>query len=135
VDHKTIVRNLYAALTEGRLEVVDDLLAEGYIEHEQVPQFASGRDGVRELFRALHASFTDFAMTVEDMVAEGDKVFIRCTMQGIQRAEFMGIPSLGKPMLVPVADLMRFEGGRIVEHWGLMDSGMLLQQLTDSGTP
>ena len=64
MDHKTIVRNFYAALTEGRLEVVDEVLAEGFVEHEQVPQFSPGRDGVRELFRALHASFTDFAMTV-----------------------------------------------------------------------
>ena len=135
MDNKTLTRTFYTALTEGRLEVVDEVLAENFVEHEQVPQFAPGRDGVRELFRALHASFTDFAMTVEDMVAEDDKVFVRCTMQGIQRAEFMGIPSLGRPMLVPVADVMRFDGGRIVEHWGVMDSGMLLQQLTESATP
>jgi predicted ester cyclase len=63
------------------------------------------------------------------MVAEGDKVFVRATMQGIQRAEFLGIPSKGKPMLVPVADVLRFENGRIVEHWGVMDTGQMMEQL------
>ena len=61
--------------------------------------------------------------------SEGDKVFVRATIQGIQRAEFLGIPLKGKPMLVPVADMLRFENGRIVEHWGLMDTGQLMEQL------
>ena len=72
---------------------------------------------------------SDFAMNIDDMVAEGDKAFVRVTMQGIQRAEFLGIASKGKPMLVPVADVLRFEDGRIVEHWGLIDTGQLMQQL------
>ena len=77
----------------------------------------------------MHDAFSDFAITIEDMVAEGDKVFVRATLQGIQKAEFLDIPSLGKPMLAPVADVLRFENGRIVEHWGLMDTGQLMQQL------
>ena len=81
------------------------------------------------MFQALHAAFSDFAMNIEDMVAEGDKVFVRATMQGIQRDEFIGIASQGKPMLVPVADVLRFEHGKIVEHWGVMDTGQLMQQL------
>ena len=129
MDTKTLARNFYAALTDGRFEAIDDLVAEHFIEHEAVPTDADGRDGLRELFTALHAAFTDFAMNIDDMVAEGDKVFVRATMQGIQRAEFMGIPSKGKPMLVPVADVMRFEHGRIVEHWGVMDTGQLMEQL------
>lgn len=129
MDNKTITRNFYAALTEGNLAAIDDIVAEDFIEHEEIPTDADGRDGLREMFEELHAAFSDFAMTIEDMVAEGDKVFVRATMQGIQRAEFLGIPSQGKPMLVPVADVLRFEGGRIVEHWGLMDTGQMMQQL------
>lgn len=129
MDNKTLTRNFYAALSEGRLEVIDELVAEGFVEHEEFPGSPGGREGVRFLFKALHDAFSDFAMTVEDLVAEGDKVFTRVTMKGIQRAEFLGIPSKGKPMLVPVADALRFENGRVVEHWGVMDSGMLMQQL------
>jgi predicted ester cyclase len=54
------------------------------------------------------------------------------TMTGLQRGEFMGIPSTGKPMAVPVADVLRFDNSRVVEHWGVMDSGMLMQQLMPS---
>jgi len=129
MDNKSLTRNFYAALTEGRLTVIDELVSEDFIEHEEIPTDADGRDGLTEMFQMLHTAFSDFAMNIEDMAAEGDKVFVRATMQGIQRAEFMGIPSLGKPMLVPVADVLRFEHGKIVEHWGVMDTGQLMQQL------
>ncbi len=129
MDNKTLTRTFYAALTEGRLTVIDELVSEAFVEHEEIPTDADGRDGLREMFQALHAAFSDFAMNIEDMVAEGDKVFVRATMQGIQRAEFIGIASQGKPMLVPVADVLRFEHGKIVEHWGVMDTGQLMQQL------
>ncbi len=129
MDNKTLTRNFYAALTEGRLTVIDELVSEAFVEHEEIPTDADGRDGLREMFQALHAAFSDFAMNIEDMVAEGDKVFVRATMQGIQRDEFIGIASQGKPMLVPVADVLRFEHGKIVEHWGVMDTGQLMQQL------
>jgi steroid delta-isomerase-like uncharacterized protein len=129
MDNKTITRNFYAALTDGKFNVIDELVSEAFIEHEETPTDADGRDGLHELFKAMHDAFSDFAITIEDMVAEGDKVFVRATMQGIQRAEFLGIPSKGKPMLVPVADVLRFEQGRIVEHWGLMDTGQLMDQL------
>lgn len=129
MDNKTLTRTFYAALTEGRLTVIDELVSEAFVEHEEIPTDADGRDGLREMFQALHAAFSDFAMNIEDMVAEGDKVFVRATMQGIQRGEFIGIASQGKPMLVPVADVLRFEHGKIVEHWGVMDTGQLMQQL------
>jgi len=129
MDNKTLTRNFYEALTAGRLTVIDELVSETFIEHEEIPTDADGREGLREMFEGLQVAFSDFAMNIEDMVAEGDKVFVRATMQGIQRAEFLGIPSQGKPMLVPVADVLRFEDGRIVEHWGVMDTGQMMQQL------
>lgn len=68
-------------------------------------------------------------MTIEAMVAEGDKVFIRATMSGTQQGEFIGIPAAGKQMVVPFADFVRFAGGRAVEHWGVTDIGAMMQQL------
>lgn len=135
MDNKSIARSLYADLTAGRLEIIDEVVAERFVEHEVVPDSPEGRDGLRHLIQSLHAAFSDFAMTVEDMVAEDDKVFALVTMTGIQRAEFLGIPSSGRPMAVPVADVMRFEHGRVVEHWGVMDSGMLMQQLMPPSDP
>lgn len=129
MDNTSIARRLYADLAAGRMEVIEEVVAERFVEHEEVPGSPGGRAGVRHLFEQMHVAFTDVSMTVEHVVAEADKVFVLVTMTGIQRAEFLGIPSSGRPMAVPVADLFRFEDGRIVEHWGVMDSGMLMQQL------
>jgi predicted ester cyclase len=69
-------------------------------------------------------------MTIEDIVAEGDKVFIRATMKGTHKGEFMGMPGSSKQMAVPLADIVRLEGGRVVEHWDVTDTGLMMRQLT-----
>ena len=92
---------------------------------------ASGRESVKQFFRSVRAAFPDFSMTIEDMVAEGDKVFIRAIMHGTQQEEFFGIPSSGKTMAVPFADVVRFDNGRVVEHWGVTDTGVMMRQLTE----
>jgi steroid delta-isomerase-like uncharacterized protein len=132
MDNKSIARSFYEAVNAGRLEAIDEIVAEGFVEHEAVPEGPGGRAGLHHLFQAMHTAFADFSLTVEDMVAEDDKVFVLVTMTGIQRGEFMGIQSTGKPMAVPVADVLRFDNSRVVEHWGVMDSGMLMQQLMPS---
>jgi hypothetical protein len=68
--------------------------------------------------------------TSAGLVAEGDKVFIRATMKGTHKGEFIGLPASGKQMAVPFADIVRFEGGRVVEHWGITDTGMMMRQLS-----
>ena len=67
------------------------------------------------------------------MVAEGDKVFIRATMGGTHQGEFMGIPATGKRNEVPFGDFVRFEGGKVVEHWGVTDTGKMMEQLGVAG--
>jgi len=130
MDHKAIARRFYDAVNAGRLEIIDEVVAENFVEHEEIPGQAGGRAGLRQFLETTRTAFPDFSMTIEDMVAEGDKVFIRATMKGTQKGEFMGIPPSGKQMAVPVADIVRFEGGRVVEHWGVTDSGTMMRQLT-----
>jgi predicted ester cyclase len=61
------------------------------VEHEEFSGLAGGREGLRQFFEMIRTAFPDFSMTIEDMVAEGDKIFIRATMKGTQKADFMGI--------------------------------------------
>ena len=68
-------------------------------------------------------------MVHEDIMAEGEKVFIRARMTGTYRGEFMGIPATGQQINVPFADIIRVENGKAVEHWGVTDTGVMLQQL------
>jgi steroid delta-isomerase-like uncharacterized protein len=130
MDNRAIARRFYDAINAGRLEIIDEVVAEDFVEHEEVPGLAGGREGLRQFFGMIRTAFPDFSMTMEDMVAEGDKVFVRATMKGTQKGEFMGIPPSGKQMAVPVADLVRLEGGRVVEHWGITDTGTMMRQLT-----
>jgi predicted ester cyclase len=59
---------------------------------------------------------------VDDMIAEGDQVFVLARMTGTQRGEFMGIPATGHSIDVSVCDYSRVEGGALAEHWGVMDA-------------
>jgi steroid delta-isomerase-like uncharacterized protein len=127
--NKSSVSRLYSEISRGNLDLIDELLAPDFVEHEVVPGMPPTRAGVRQMFAGMRAAFPDFQIIVEDSIAEGDKVFVRATMRGTQRGAFMDIPATGKSVQVPIADFFRFREGRIVEHWGVSDLGSMLQQL------
>jgi predicted ester cyclase len=68
-------------------------------------------------------------VTIEDMIAEGDKVVVRMTMRGTQQGALGGIPPTGKQVAVSTIDIVRIEGGQIAEEWGIDDRLGMLQQL------
>lgn len=78
--------------------------------------------------RSLHKAFPDFHLTIDELSADGDKVWARMTGRGTNTGGFMGPPN-GKSFEVAVFDLVRFENGRMVEHWGSPDRFALLAQL------
>jgi steroid delta-isomerase-like uncharacterized protein len=129
-DAKVIVGQLYERLNAGDLTVVDDLVSDEFVEHEQFPGFEANKAGLRQLFTMFHTAFRDAKFEVDDLIAEGDKVFVRARMTGTHQAEFMGVPATGRMVDVGVGDYHRLDGGLVVEHWGVMDTGALMQQLT-----
>jgi predicted ester cyclase len=66
------------------------------------------------------------------MIAEGDKVVTRATMSGTNVGEFMGMPASNKKIEVPIADYFRLENGKVAEHWGITDTGIMKEQLGGS---
>jgi predicted ester cyclase len=77
---------------------------------------------------ALHNAFPDFKAMIDDIVAEGDKVVVRQTWSGTHKGDWMGVPPTGKGVSFGVIDIIRFDGGKVVEHWGQIDSmGMMVQ--------
>jgi predicted ester cyclase len=82
----------------------------------------------------LLQAFPDLQITVEDMVAEGDKVAVRWRLRATHQGEFMGIPPTGNQVTMTGIDINRLEGGRLVERWGNEDMLGLLQQLGVMGT-
>jgi len=124
------MRRTYDLINAGDLDAFGELLAEGFIEHEEVPGLAPTKEGVLELFRGYKAAFPDLRMDAEDILASGDKAVARVKATGTQTGEFMGMPASGKSVDIQLIDIMRFDdAGLVCEHWGVMDMLSMLQQL------
>ena len=80
-------------------------------------------------------AFPDFHVTLEDVIAEGDKVASRGVWRGTHQGNFMGIPATGKSVAVSYSDIWRFENGKAVENWVQMDMLGLMQQLGVAPAP
>jgi predicted ester cyclase len=78
--------------------------------------------------QSLRAAFPDLSLTIEDMVADGNKVWARSIARGTNSVGFMGPPN-GKSFMIAIFDVCRFEDGMIVEHWGSPDRFAQLAQL------
>lgn len=119
-------RLLLEGFGEGDMSVLDEVVAEELIEHQQgMPQ---GREGLKNVIRTLRRSFPDLSYTVVQMVADEDKVWGHFRSRGTNEGSFMGQSPTGKTMEIDVIDIARFEDGKIVEHWGVPDRlGALLQ--------
>lgn len=114
----------------GNLGAADELLAPDFIEHEELPPgVPRDREGVKMLSSMLRSAFPDLKASVEDIIAVGDKVVVRMTWSGTHRGEFMGVPATGKRVSIGVIDIIRVSGGKLVEHWGQMDSMGMMQQI------
>ena len=115
---------------QGNMSAIDELVAPDFVEHEELPPgIPTGREGLKQMTMMLRSAFPDFKATIDDMLAEGDKVVVRMTWTGTHKGEFMGMPPTGKRVSFGVIDIVRFDGDKFVEHWGLMDSAGMMQQL------
>jgi steroid delta-isomerase-like uncharacterized protein len=129
-ENKALIRRFYdEVVNAGRLELVDELAAPDLIDHEELPGFAGGREGVKQFFATMRTAFPDLRMDVQDIIAEGDKVVARATIRGTHQGEFMGIVPTGKAISVSGIDIVRFSGGKVAEHWGVTDGAAMMQQL------
>jgi steroid delta-isomerase-like uncharacterized protein len=132
-ENKAAIRSLFDALNAGNLDGLADGLADDMIEHEELPGLTPNKDGVIMFFRGCLAAFEGFRINIDDMLAEGDKVTVRGLVTGKHVGEFMGVPASGNDMSVPLADYFRLEGGKVKEHWGVMDTGTMMMQMGAMG--
>jgi steroid delta-isomerase-like uncharacterized protein len=129
-ENKALMRRFYEEISKGNLTVVDELIADNLVDHSPfAPGQVPGRQGTLELFTMIRTAFPDLRITAEDMVAEGDKVVCRGTFSGTHKGEFMGIAPTGKQISVGVIEIMRIVGGKMVEHWNVVDNLGMMQQL------
>ncbi len=92
------------------------------LEHQNFgPDHADGADGVKAVISSLRRAFSDFELTIEDLVVAGDVVWTRNVATGTNDGSFMGRPPTGRPMRIDVFDVLRVVDGKVVEHWGVPD--------------
>ena len=110
----------------GNYDALDALYAPDLKEH----QFGMSNelDGIKRHIQWLRTAYPDFHMTIEDVVADGDKVWMRLSARGTNTGPLYGPPT-GKTMAVDVFEVCRLENGRIVEHWGVSDRYAQMLQL------
>ena len=84
---------------------------------------------LKQHIKLFESAFPRYKLIIEDMIAEGDKVAVRATFQGIHRGEFMGIQPTSKEVTIPGMLIYRIANGKIVEHWMNFDTMGLMQQL------
>jgi len=130
-SNKAVARRWYEeGMAGGNLAVIDELFTPDFRDHNSQAQSAgTGREGLKRYFEAALASVKNVRVTVEDMIAEGDKVVARYTVRGAIEDDFMGIPAAGKAITLTAIDILRFEGGKIAEHWDESDMLSMMQQL------
>jgi steroid delta-isomerase-like uncharacterized protein len=126
--NKATVRRFYAEYIPA---VVDELFTPDYMHHDASlpPEMQRGREAYKQLTQGFLAAFPDITNTVEDQVAEGDKVVSRVTVRGTQHGELMGMPPSGKAATFPLISIHRFADGKIAECWIVFDTLGMLQQL------
>ena|SRR5690348_4765273 len=127
---ETVARRLIEeGFNQGNLAVADELSSPELVEHQNFgPNHAPGAEGVKAVIASLRRAFSDFHLEIEDLVVDGDFVWLRMTGTGTNDGSFMGHPPTGKRMRTPVFDLLRIRDGRLVEHWGVPDRlGALFQ--------
>ena len=138
MDHVATVRRIYDLINAGDVEGFGRLMADDFVDREELPGLAPTKDGVVAFFRMQVAAFPDMRMDVQDIVASGDKVVARVRYTGTNRGEFMGAPATGRSVDVQLIDIFRFgDDGLAHEHWGVMDQMTMMQQLglAPSGPP
>ena len=124
--NKNTVRKLYLdCITAGRLELLDELVAADYLGiHDEV-----GSTGFRTTIVGLRTAFPDIRYTIEDLIAEGDRVTVRWRWDGHHRAAFRGFPASGKLISDTGIAIYQLRNGQIVRSWLETNRLGFLQQI------
>lgn len=129
--NKELIRNFIATTDAQNFDSYDEFLSNDVVAHFP-GDIDLGRKEVEENERAFAIAFPDIKRTIDDLIAEGDKVVLRETVQGTHQGEFQGIKPTGRKVQVGAIVIYRFSEGKIIESWVEADFAGLMNQLTGS---
>jgi steroid delta-isomerase-like uncharacterized protein len=131
--NKATIRRLHDALNAGDPELIsktiDEVVEPDVLIRTPLPVESTGAQAMKEVFATLLRAYPDLHITVEDLIAEGDRVVGRNSVTWTHRGGYMGIPPTGKSVTYNEIFIHRFTDGRIAETWGVVDVLSQLRQL------
>jgi steroid delta-isomerase-like uncharacterized protein len=131
--NKATLRRLIDAMNTNDVEIIsrtiDELFEPDVVVRNPLPLDVPGAQGLKRVFTMLHRAYPDLHITIEDVIAEGNKVVVRNSVTGTHRGEYMGIPPTGKTVTYNEIFIARFVNGRVVEAWGVVDVLAQMRQL------
>jgi steroid delta-isomerase-like uncharacterized protein len=116
-ENKALVRRWIDVYNTHNLDSFDEFVAPEYYDHTNKVD----KEGLRQLFIMGFTGFPDWHEVIDDIIAEGDKVWIRISYTGTHTGEFMGIAPTGKKVTMAGVDIYRIEKGKLVEYWHVSD--------------
>jgi steroid delta-isomerase-like uncharacterized protein len=129
-DNKNVIKTFIEdVINQGRLEQADDIVMDDFVELDPLPGQAQGREGLKEMIRHMRSAFPDIRWTIDEMVAEGNKVLTRFTWSGTHQGTFLGVPATGRRITVKGMVIDRLEAGKMADSRILMDTLGMMQQL------
>jgi len=137
-DLKALTRRLFEEWSKGKMAamaVADELCATNIVLHSATGIDIRGLKDLKQFVGALCDAFPDVHFTIDDVVAEGDKVVVRYTWTGTNKGGFMGIPPTNKKMTMWEIQMAKVVGGKMVEVWSRSDNMGIMQQLGVMPTP
>ena len=130
MDHAATMRKSYELISAGDLDGFATLVADDFVEHDEIPGLPPTKEGMLDYFRMLLSAFPDMRLDVEDLIVADGKAVARVRATARQDGEFMGVPPTGNRATIQLIDIMRFDDtGLVSEHWGVADMLSLMQQL------
>ncbi len=129
-QRKDLVRTFYdEVVNEGNLDRIPDLCTDDVVDHEAPPEMPKGQEGIRAFVEMFRTGFPDLRVTVESAVQEDDLIAARVRYVGTHDGEFMGIQPSHNRIDIECIDMVRLEGDKCAEHWGVTDNLGLMQQI------
>jgi predicted ester cyclase len=130
MTNKALIERLHEeVLNTGDLTPIEELVHPEYLNHNAAEGVPRGRDGFRHTVRFLRDGFPDLRFALDDVIAEGDRVVVRCRFEGTQDGPFMGIPPTGRRVSVQHIHIYRVQDGMVAEHWACRDDVAGMRQL------
>lgn len=128
--NKGVARRFLLELHTGTV-TLEELYSPDYVHHNEAfyPGLQPGLENFKQALHARAGGISDLSVKIDHLIGEGDKVVARFTLTGTHSGTFQGVPPTGRRVTFPATDIYRFEDGKIVEGWALMDFLSFLQQV------